>query len=126
MIICFTHDQAVLLSEIDSVEVDMSFKRVKAKEMKEVVFAKYMTSQSKGKLYSLLLDQTLKKRIVMTFCRVYTTADTREGYYLLFKRVFDRIATIIRRRVSFRPIDGRGIQAVVMDMDTKQYSGKLF
>jgi hypothetical protein len=59
----------------------------------------------------------------MTLCRVFTTADTREGYHLLFKRVFDRIATITRQRVSFQPIDGQGIQAVVMDMDTKQYGG---
>lgn len=67
MVICFTHDQAILLSQMDSVEIDMSFKRVKAKEMKEVVFAKYVASQSKGKLLSASIKAAFKHLLSTPF-----------------------------------------------------------
>jgi hypothetical protein len=52
---------------MDSVEIDMSFKRVKAKEMKEVVFAKYVASQSKGKLLSASIKAAFKHLLSTPF-----------------------------------------------------------
>ena len=49
MIICAFDAQARILANTLSYEVDMSFKRVKDKDMKEVVFAKHYQEIGKGK-----------------------------------------------------------------------------
>jgi hypothetical protein len=49
MIICMFNGQANLLANADLYEVDMSFKRVKDKDMKEVVFAKFVPQIGRSK-----------------------------------------------------------------------------
>lgn len=48
MIICILKEQAELLHTLSSIEIDMSFKRVQSKEMKEVVFATHLADQKKS------------------------------------------------------------------------------
>jgi phosphomevalonate kinase len=49
MIICLFDGQAHMLAKASSYEVDMSFKRVKDKDMKEVVFASYYPDIGRSK-----------------------------------------------------------------------------
>jgi hypothetical protein len=49
MIICMFNGQANLLAEAYSYEVDMSYKRVKDNDMKEVVFAAFYPRIGRGK-----------------------------------------------------------------------------
>jgi hypothetical protein len=47
-IFCILKDQAELLQTLPSVEIDMSYKRVRSKELKELVFAAYLNNQKKS------------------------------------------------------------------------------
>ncbi|KAJ5566574.1 hypothetical protein N7535_008212 [Penicillium sp. DV-2018c] len=107
MIICMFDERAHLLAEACSYEVDISYKRVKDKDMKEVVFA-------------ALFPQTGRVR---TFCRIFTTLDTREGYHRLFKRVYQLLERITGSRPPISVIDGYGLSVVIADMCAKQYFG---
>lgn len=50
--------------------------------------------------------------------------DSTEGYYLLFKQVFNLIHKVTGRPVLFHPIHGIGIHAIIVNINTKQYTGK--
>lgn len=50
--------------------------------------------------------------------------DSANGYYLLFKHVFNLIQKTIGRPVLFDSIHGTGIHGIIVDMGPKQYSGK--
>jgi len=50
-VFCFYREQAILLAEQNSFEVDMGFKRVRGNGVTEIVFAKFMESVRKGKRY---------------------------------------------------------------------------
>lgn len=63
--------------------------------------------------------------IVITLCRVFTTEDTTEGYYIIFKKVYDIIYKLTGKKLTFRAIHGTGLHALVMDMDNKQIEGNL-
>lgn len=63
---------------------------------------------------------------VITLLRIFTTEESTMGYYLLFKRVFSLIQQITQKPVYFDPIHGSGIYGIIVDMDTKQYTGKYF
>jgi hypothetical protein len=56
MIICMFNGQANLLAEACSYEVDMSYKRVRDRDMKEVVFAAFFPQIGRGKYPSYLSD----------------------------------------------------------------------
>ena len=49
MIVCFFKQQAEILLDLNSFEVDMSFKRIKMKGLNEVVLAAYLVEHGKGK-----------------------------------------------------------------------------
>lgn len=53
MVICFTKIQAQILLELESFEVDMSYKRIKARDINEVVFATFHPKLNKS-MYSAL------------------------------------------------------------------------
>lgn len=53
MIICLLTEQAYLFTKASSYEVDMSYKRVKDKGMKEVVFASFFPEIGRGKLIDI-------------------------------------------------------------------------
>ena len=66
------------------------------------------------------------KQLVITLLRVFTTVDSTEGYYLLFKRAFDLVQKITGHPVLFDSIHGTGVHGIIVDMDSKQYTGKYF
>ncbi|KMP09240.1 hypothetical protein CISG_04911 [Coccidioides immitis RMSCC 3703] len=107
MIICILKDQARLLSELNFFEVDMSYKRLKGSNLNEVVFATFLAQHAK----------------VITLVRVFTEHDSKNGYYLLFKRVFDVIETLIGCSIAWFHLHGVGIEGVGLDMDRKQTDG---
>ena len=59
----------------------------------------------------------------MTLCRVITNCQNEDGYYLLFKRVFERVQLLAGQSMKFHSIQSLGIQGIVMDMDVAQYKG---
>ncbi|ODM21423.1 hypothetical protein SI65_02267 [Aspergillus cristatus] len=107
MILCGFKKQIELLSQLSSFEVDMSYKRIRSKNMNEVLFATFLPDQCK----------------VITLLRVFTTVDSTEGYYLLFKRAFDLVQKITGHPVLFDSIHGTGVHGIIVDMDSKQYTG---
>lgn len=50
--------------------------------------------------------------------------DSTEMYYQMFKRVFALIKRKYNYSVRWKHLHGEGFAALVMDMDTKQLSGK--
>ena len=49
MVICGYKEQIQLLSTLSSFEVDMSYKRLRSKDMNEVLFATFLPDQCKSK-----------------------------------------------------------------------------
>jgi hypothetical protein len=49
MILCAFKEQIQVLNKLTSFEVDMSYKRIREKEMNEAVFATYLHSHGKSK-----------------------------------------------------------------------------
>lgn len=49
MILCAFKEQIQLLSQLSSFEVDMSYKRIREKEINEVVFATYLHEHGKSR-----------------------------------------------------------------------------
>jgi hypothetical protein len=127
MILCAYKEQIMLLSKLNSFEVDMSYKRIRQKNINEVVFATYLHEHGKGRYFitsSQLFGNHLQIALVITLMRVFTNQETMEGYYLLFKRVFTLVQKTTGQRVEFNSIHGSGIAGIIVDMDTKQYTGR--
>ncbi|EYE90581.1 uncharacterized protein EURHEDRAFT_466851, partial [Aspergillus ruber CBS 135680] len=76
-----------------------------------------------SQLSSFELTSYLLVVIVITLFRVFTNQETTEGYYLLFKRVFSLIQKVTGDAIKFSSIHSTGIYGIVVDMDTKQYTG---
>ena len=49
MIICGLKEQITLLASLESFEIDMSYKRVRADGLGEVIFAVFLEKHGKGK-----------------------------------------------------------------------------
>ncbi|CBF82218.1 predicted protein [Aspergillus nidulans FGSC A4] len=77
-----------------------------SKDINEVLFATFLPDQCK----------------IITLLRVFTSIDSTEGYYLLFKRVFSLVQRISHQPIYFDPIHGSGIHGIIIDMDSKQYT----
>ncbi|EEH41177.2 hypothetical protein PAAG_03463 [Paracoccidioides lutzii Pb01] len=107
MIVCMYKEQAELLLTLSSVEIDMSYKHLKFSQMNEVVFATYLPLHEK----------------IVTLCRVFTEQKSPEGYYHLFKRVFDIVQRLTGKQVTFHYIQGVGLRALIIDMCNKQMAG---
>ena len=60
----------------------------------------------------------------MTLGRVYMNFESRAGYLRIFRRFFDLIAQSTGQLNQWGTIHNSGWQAIVVDMDTKQYPGK--
>ncbi|BCR90382.1 uncharacterized protein ACHE_60268A [Aspergillus chevalieri] len=107
MLICALKEQLELLLTLKSFEVDMSYKRLKAAKLNEVVFTTYLPNHGK----------------IITLVRVFTNQESPIGYYRLFKRVFQVIANVTGQSVCFWHIHQEGFQGIICDMDNKQTSG---
>lgn len=51
MVLCGFKEQIQLLSQLTSFEVDISYKRIRSKEMNEVLFTTFLPDQCKSKYY---------------------------------------------------------------------------
>lgn len=56
MILCGFRDQIEVLSSLQSFEVDMSYKRIRSKDMNEVLFATFLPEESKSECLSTALQ----------------------------------------------------------------------
>ena len=61
---------------------------------------------------------------MITLARVYTNQETTAMYTRMFTRVFQLIHERLQVEIHWKHIHGDGFHAVVMDMDSKQCSGK--
>ncbi|OQD70543.1 hypothetical protein PENANT_c255G11182 [Penicillium antarcticum] len=107
LVICQTREQAKIMRNSESFEVDMSFKRVKDSSIREVIFAKFVQNQNR----------------IITLARVFTSGKAdEEAYALIFSKVSASIQRRTGRPLRFLPIHGSGIQAIVLDMDLGQWN----
>ncbi|KFY25698.1 hypothetical protein V491_01634, partial [Pseudogymnoascus sp. VKM F-3775] len=106
MAVCFYTEAAKVLLKRDSFELDMTFKRIKASDINEVVFAAFLPELNK----------------VMTFVRVFVNQESTEMYTSLFHTVFNAIAKETGQRIQWKHLHQSGFGSVVMDMDSKQMS----
>jgi hypothetical protein len=51
MVLCAFKEQIQLLSQLSSFEVDMSYKRIRSKDINKVLFATFLPDQCKSKYY---------------------------------------------------------------------------
>ncbi|OBT75678.1 hypothetical protein VF21_05187 [Pseudogymnoascus sp. 05NY08] len=107
MAVCFYTEAAKVLLNRDSFEIDMTFKRIKASEINEVVFAAFLPELNK----------------VMTFVRVFVNQESTEMYTQLFHTVFNAIAKETGQRIQWKHLHQSGFGGIVMDMDSKQMCG---
>lgn len=61
----------------------------------------------------------------MTLARIYMNHESAIGYERVFRHFFNLIELRIGRPLRWQTIHGNGIKAISMDMDTKQYPGKV-
>lgn len=92
--------------------------------MKSSLQHSYLRKAKVSACQLLCIQFLTSQQPVITLLRVFTNTDTTEGYYLLFKRVFNLIHKVTGRPVLFDPIHGTGIHGIIVDMDTKQYTDK--
>lgn len=62
----------------------------------------------------------------MTLARIYMNHENAAGYERVFRHFFQLVGERIGRPLHWQTIHGDGIQAISMDMDTKQYPGKSY
>jgi hypothetical protein len=123
-ICCFKEALKVLVS-LTSFEVDMTFKRVKDTNINEVVFAAFLPGLNKSNIFLIYSKCITNTLIVMTFVRVFVDQDSTHMYTRLFKQVFQLVEQQLGESVKWRHLHGTGFGCMVMDMDSKQLSGKL-
>lgn len=61
----------------------------------------------------------------MTFVRAFVNQDSTEMYSRLFKKVFELCAEHLGSPIKWLHLHKEGFSTMVMDMDSKQLSGKL-
>ncbi|KAG4026597.1 hypothetical protein MFRU_038g00010 [Monilinia fructicola] len=109
---CFYLDQALYLKNLDTFQIDTSYKRTAGK-WREVIFAQYIEQENIDQLTQL--------------SRVYTDVETAEGFYQLFKNWYRCINEALENAdqppLHFHHIHGNGIKAIVVDMCAKQANG---
>ncbi|RDW94632.1 hypothetical protein BP5796_00395 [Coleophoma crateriformis] len=106
MAICCLKEAIKVLVQLESFEVDMSFKRVQDSEINEVVFAANLPQLNK----------------VMTFVRVYVNQQSTQMYTTLFREVFRIISQQTGYKIQWQHLHGSGFGCIVMDMDSAQMS----
>ena len=77
-------------------------------------------------IYLIIHSKTITNILVMTFARVYVNQDSTSMYYELFTRVFKVISRITQKPVYWQHLHSSGFGALVMDMDSKQMSGRNY
>lgn len=125
MITCFFWQQAEVLFNLKSFEVDMAFKRCKTKNLNEIVFATYLSILEKGKRYTFLMHyKYIANHLVFTLTHVYVTEETTAMYKTMFQKVFSLMFTWLQQELHWKHIHDDGMTAVTMNMNLKQCSDK--
>lgn len=109
-IFCITREQAHMWLDRKSWQVDMSYKRCYQRNLNKIVFATHL--EELGKL--------------TTFARVFMESKTAKAYAVMFRRLFELVELLTKRKVQWQYIDGvdsGGWQAITADMDQGQFKG---
>ncbi|KAF6754024.1 hypothetical protein DFP72DRAFT_1126840 [Ephemerocybe angulata] len=69
----------------------------------------------------VIWDRSLSMRI--TVARVYTTKETRAAFRAMWGALWDTVEKCTGRQVNFKPLDGYGLKAIVVDGDKQQVDG---
>ncbi|GBC52700.2 hypothetical protein GLOIN_2v1773466 [Rhizophagus irregularis DAOM 181602=DAOM 197198] len=104
--VCMLKDQAKLIHQLGSIQIDLTFKRVKG-NINEFEINSYNTEH----------------KLILSYARVYTNVTTAEGYQQLFTDLFNVIKDLTGQAVKFRHIDGNGIGCIIGDLDPAQAKG---
>ncbi|PKY60790.1 hypothetical protein RhiirA4_519938 [Rhizophagus irregularis] len=104
--VCMLRDQAKLIHQLGSIQIDLTFKRVKG-NINEFEINSYNTEH----------------KLILSYARVYTNVTTAEGYQQLFTELFNVIKNLTGQAVKFRHIDGNGIGCIIGDLDPAQAKG---
>ena len=126
MIICFFAEAAHYLFTSKIFEIDMTFKRVKIKNMNEVLFATYLIDIDKDKHSINSHQSVIDKFLVMIFVRVFVNREISFMYCDLFTRVFAIIEERINRSVRWKHIHDEKFLTIVMNMNSKQTVDEKF
>jgi hypothetical protein len=123
-------DQAKLIHQLGSIQIDLTFKRVKG-NINEFEINSYNTKH-KLKVFLIFiikfnafiyLQNLIYLHTVLSYARVYTNVTTAEGYQQLFTDLFNVVKNLTGQAVKFRHIDGNGIGCVIGDLDPSQAKG---
>ncbi|CAB4378388.1 unnamed protein product [Rhizophagus irregularis] len=102
--ICMLKDQAKLIHQLRSIQIDLTFKKVK-KNINEFEINLYNTEH------------------ILSYACVYINVTTVEGYQQLFTDLFNVIKNLTGQVVKFRHIDKNGIGCIIKDLDPAQAKG---
>ncbi|PKY31772.1 hypothetical protein RhiirB3_393557, partial [Rhizophagus irregularis] len=104
--VCMLKDQAKLIHQLGSIQIDLTFKRVKG-NINKFEINSYNTEH----------------KLILSYACVYTNVTTAEGYQQLFTDLFNVIKDLTGQAVKFRHIDGNGIGCIIGDLDPAQAKG---
>lgn len=126
MIFCAFKEQLEVFLTLKSVEIEMSFKRIRDRHINEIVFTTWLSDDNKSMFISYLLIHYLyhtNQRLVFALLRIIVNTETAWMYEQLFIKVFSLVREITGVQLQFHHIHGKGLNAVVMDMNFKQMAG---
>jgi len=103
----------------------MGFKRVRDKDIHEIVFAAYIPEIEKSKfiIYFKCITNILA---VYTFARVFINAQSHIAYYKAFEALFRLISSKLEHEIRWKHLHSSGWTCIVTDMDRGQLQGNIF
>ncbi|OJJ78431.1 uncharacterized protein ASPGLDRAFT_182657 [Aspergillus glaucus CBS 516.65] len=107
LIILAHQAQFKLLQSLKMFEVDMNYKRLRRKDLNEIVFAAFLPLHGK----------------VVTLCRAFTNRQDADGYEDLFQKVFELMEKHTNQPICFHYLHGSGFESITLDMDEGQMLG---
>lgn len=99
MIIYIHKVQAEMISQRKTFEVDMSYQRLRRKDLKEVTFAAFDEKEYKSKNFNWFLNYFTNQFSVCTFARAFISGEDHVTYSVVFRRVFQTIERLSGRLV---------------------------
>ncbi|KAF1814376.1 hypothetical protein P152DRAFT_413142 [Eremomyces bilateralis CBS 781.70] len=107
LVTCFFKEQVKIILDRESFEIDMGFKRVRDKDINEIVFAAYLPENEK----------------IFTFARVFINAQSSTAYTKAFEALFGLLSSKLEREIRWKHLHGTGFACIVTDMDRGQLQG---
>ncbi|CAG8655082.1 7545_t:CDS:2, partial [Cetraspora pellucida] len=106
LIICMLKQQADLLINLRSFQIDLAFKRIKG-DINEFEINIYDT----------------KNKLILSYCRIYTNVSSADGYKKLFCTLFETIEELTNENICVRHIHQKGWECIIGDLDAVQAKG---